>query len=334
MKKAEKTVIEYKNGKFPKKLASILDNADETDLKILVSLMMAADESGEVPDDFSVVEALGIDQASVNASLKFWRGAGVISSDLTGSETKKKASVRKEKTKKPILETAHKDGVVESEESVSDYRTGELAGIFEKRKVTAEFVDEAQRVFGKTFSTYDTNIVVGIVDRLGFSEPAVLTILAYAKGQGKNTLRYCEKVAISLYDEGYTSTEGVMERIAQKELLKNENEKIKKLFGIGSRALSKTEKALFEKWVCKFGYDTEIISLAYDITVDTIQKPVPKYTDSILERWNSQGLRTPEEIIKHMAEDKKPKEAIGASKSYDPDDFFEAALERSFSDLK
>ena len=39
--------IKYRNAQLPEDLGKILANADENDLKILIALMMVADENGE-----------------------------------------------------------------------------------------------------------------------------------------------------------------------------------------------------------------------------------------------------------------------------------------------
>jgi len=342
MAKASKKIIKYRNSVLPKDLGEILSNADEGDLKILIALMMAADENGEIPEGFSLSEALGDDSISADASVKFWQGAGIIGTARGQSKTKsKEKSVPDEKkdthpTSETKEETAHRNGAVEQNNGVNNYHTGELADLFEKRTVTAEFVDEAQRVFGKTFNSYDTGIVVGLVDQLGFEEEAVLSILAYVVRLGRRGVRYCEKVALSLYDEGYTRGREVSDRIAVIERSAHIISKIRQLYGIGDRSLSQTEKSLFEKWTQKFEYDIDVIKYAYDITVDNTQKPAPKYTNAIIEKWYAAGLRTLEEIKNYEASKKgEQKEKVSNSdKSYDLDGFFEAALQRSYEEIK
>lgn len=320
MGKVTKKHIKYRNSVLPQNLGEVLSNADENDLKILIALMMAADENGEVSESFSVEDSLDMDKTSVDASLKFWRGAGIIGS----------AGAKKEKTSK--VETAHRNGAVEKSNSVVNYATDELASLLEKRRVTAEFVDEAQRVFGKTFNSYDTGIVVGLVDQLGFDEEAVLAILAYVARIGKKGLRYCEKVALALYDDGYLHTQEVLDRIEVIERSTETVSRIRQLFGMGDRTLSKTEKEMFERWTQRYGYDIDVIRCAYDIMIDNIQKPVPKYANTIIEKWYSEGLKTADEVVSYESKQKASK--TDEQKSYDLDGFFEAALQRSYDDLK
>ena len=321
-----KISLRYTKETLLENLADLLSNADEQDLKILIALMLVADENGEVGDTSALSGLLGLELPEIEASVKFWRGAGVVSAAKGGS---KKTRESKEEAK---VKTAHRDGAIERSSGVSPYATDELAALFEKRRVSAQFIDEAQRVVGKTFNSYDTGIVAGLVDQLGFEEEAVLHILAYTVRIGKKGLRYAEKLALSFYDDGVTTSVEVCARIARIEHSAELIGQIKQLFGASGRELSRTEKSIFEKWIQKFGYDLEVIRLAYDITIDNIQKPAPKYADAILEKWYVEGLRSADEVAQFENRRKEGKE--DESKSYDLDDFYAAALERSFKDMK
>ena len=138
-----------------------------------------------------------------------------------------------------------------------------------------------------------------ILDRLGFEPEAVLAILAYCSERGKKTMRYAEKLAISFYDEDITTSDAVYDKIRKIEKSALVTEQIKKLFGVGERALSSTEKKLFERWTSDYGYDIEIIRRAYDITIDNAHEPEPKYTNGVLTKWYEAGIRTLDEIDKY-----------------------------------
>ena len=348
MGRTAKTVILYRNGDIPERLSEILGNADENDLRILLTLMMAADEEGTVDAHTALEEILELDASEVNASLKFWRGAGFIGSAKASASRKNKGNKTEEDIKKNIEEenntadsksgkaaqtTAHKGGAV-SHSSIMAYESAELAEILENRKSLTLFVNEAQRVLGKTINYYDTSLLVGIIDQLGFDEEAVLAILAYAVRLKHATVRYAEKIALNFYDEGIVDSEAVIERISKIEESAQTVTQIRALFGIGSRGLSTAEKKLFTSWSEKLGYGIDVIRLAYDITIDTIHEPAPKYTNTILERWYSEGLHTAADIEEYIRSQKAVQSSSkGHEKSYDVDDFFEASLKRSYEEF-
>lgn len=331
MAKSTKITVQYGENGLPEHFDALLKNADEVDLRVLVSVLMLSAQRQEPLDVTGLQGALNMEKAELEASLKFWRGAGILR-----NETAKTATAHAE-TPKKTAETAHRGGALERSGSLGEYSTAELAALMESRRVSAELVDEAQRIYGKIFRVYDTGILVGIVDQLGFEEEAVLAILAYTVRKGKKTLRYAERVAMAFYDEGITETGAVLARIHRMEQAAETVEQIKALFGMGSRELTATEKKLFATWTEQYGYGIDVIRLAYDITVDTIQKPVPKYAGSILESWHKEGLNTEEEVLRHIESQKAGKRAAEESehtpKSYDLDEFFAAAIKRGLKDL-
>ena len=99
-----KIALKYTKGAIPENLAELLANADEQDLRILISLMMAADAEGEVEDSAILKDLLGLELPEIEASVKFWRGAGVV--------TVAKGSAKKQKARSEI-KSAHREGAVE-----------------------------------------------------------------------------------------------------------------------------------------------------------------------------------------------------------------------------
>ena len=326
MSKGTKKTVLYRQGALPERLGDILGSADENDLKILIALLMAADENGTVDADVDLGDLLGLEKPEVDASLKFWRGAGLVG-HAKGESKRKKESPATEPQR------AHRGGAVEHR-GVAPYQTEELASLLEKKQALADFVTECQRVLGKTVNVYDTGLLVGLVDQFGFEEEAVLAILAYAVRIGKATVRYAEKIALGFYDEGRTSAAEVYERIRMMERSAEIISQIRTLFGMGSRDLSTTEKKLFGAWTQKMGYGIDEIRLAYDITIDAIHTPAPKYTNSILEKWYAEGLHTAHDIEEFESAKRADKMRTGVEKSYDVDEFFEASMQRSFAELE
>ncbi len=320
--------IKYMNGNFPEHFGELLDNADDREMMTLVALLMSADKDGILPVDLKLSEVLSLDESEITSAVNFWRGAGML------EYSKKEAtSTENISDKKTTYAHAHKSGAVEKTVGVVEYLTGELADILENRSEMAVFVDEAQRIVGKTLNMNEIGIIVGLVEQYGFETEAILAILAYATRLGKKGMRYPEKVAIGFYDEGLTSGEAVCDRIQRIEAATQTIIKIKELFGAGNRELSTTEKNLFKKWTEQFGYDIDVIRHAYDITIDVKHEPLPKYTNGILEKWHTEKLHTIEDVERYEETVKANKTKPGDNKSYDINEFFDAALKRSFDQM-
>jgi len=327
MSKSSKLTIQYRSGRLPEALGELLANADETDLRVLVALQMLADAESGKASAGELASLLGISESEVSASVKFWRGAGVHAPPSSKAKPQESPTKPHETTV-----TAHRGGAIERSGTLPQYTSSELADLIEARQSLAGFIDEAQRVLGKVLRTYDTGVLVAIVEQYGFEEAAVLAILAYTVQKGKKTVRYAEQLALSFYDEGITDTAAVLSRLQRMERSSEAIQKIRVLYGAAGRELTTSEKRLFTSWCEKLAYDIEVIRMAYDITVDAIQKPVPKYTNSILEAWYAQGLRTADEVRSYLDAETKKKDG-GSEKSYDIDEFIEAALKRSYEEM-
>ena len=187
------------------------------------------------------------------------------------------------------------------------------------------------------------------MDYLGLDWEYVLILLAYCKKLlerrgSSGSLHYVETVAFNFYDEGIHTPEALQEKIRQLDLMAETESKLRKLFGIGTRTLTATEKRTFSAWLYDFNYGLDIIQKAYEITVDTIGEPKLKYMNSILSKWNSEKLDTLEAIDAYQAEHGKEqgKKAPGQRAnqkpgtrpggSFDTEDFFGDAVRRSFGE--
>ncbi len=321
---AEKSNIYINYDNIQERYTEVLSAADSTDLAVLGAILLLCGNTGGV--SAQQIEALGrFDAADVRASIKFWRGTGV----LTSTQQKGMST--------PALQSPSKSVVI-AHTSVEKYSNDELAAVLSSRVSTA-FVDEAQKAMGKIFNSGEVGKLVGLVDQLGFEEEAVLAILSYCVRLGKKSLSYAEKIAINFHDEDIFTAEAVHSQIDYLEKRNDAVERVRALFGFGGRTLTPTEKKLFSAWTLEYGFSMEIITRAYEMTVDAIQTPAPKYTDKILSKWHGAGLKSLSDIelfvaaekqknaLKHTSVDSRGKDA---AKNAATDDWFEQRLQNSF----
>ena len=141
--------------------------------------------------------------------------------------------------------------------------------------------------------------------------------------------KYAEKLAISMNDSGIETVEELKTKLAEMDAIAENESRVRSLFGMKSRALTTKEKKFIGVWFGQFGYNIDIVNRAYEITVNATGDASVPYTNAILERWNAEGLRTLEEIDDAIVKKKNETKNESAG-SFDTDDFFEAALRRSF----
>lgn len=303
---------------LPASILPELKSATLTELRILLAL---AQDLSLSEDPKALAKAIGSREKEAKDALAKWLEAGILVESGEPDAPKQKARLR------------HAD-------AIPLYSTSELADLLERRESVRVLLDEAQSILGKLFTPSETNLVIGLVDYLGLSEEAVLLTLAHCQKIGKTNLRAIEKYAIALCDKGITDPASMEEEFLREESFHSFEGELRTLFGMKSRALSAKEEGFFKKWA-SYGYGIEVARRAYDITVDSIGEASIPYTDAILETWHAAGLSTLDEIERYIADEanrkagkKKGKNEPALGNSFNVDEFFEAALRRSYGNKK
>ena len=266
-------------------------------------------------------EAFGEPTADTDALLDVWRASGVISD----AQTADAAEVKQEKPKK----------VRKAETLLPAYSTNELCGLLEKHRNAPSIVDECERMLGKMFSTAETGKIVGLMDYLDLDGQYIINLCAHCARIGKKSLRYVETVAFDLYDRGITNVEALDDYLRVIEEASKLEGKIRSMFGMNrERALTTRERRFIDTWVGKFGYDIDVIGKAYEITVNSTGNASLPYANAILETWDSAGLRNADDVDAYLAakNSENGKNVVPDGTSFNTDDFFEAALRRSYGE--
>jgi len=301
---------------LPEAVNSALSSAKKTDIIVLITLL--SDVNAEVS---AVAEKCSVSEDAVEKAIAFWRGAGILSFEKEETPVKEEKAVEKPK----------KVGKREDLGALPSYSSSEIAGMVENDREVALMIDECERALGKMLRVGEIAKIIALRDYLGFSPDYITTLCTYCAQIGKNSVRYLETTAISLYDDGITDKETLEEHLRKAQQKHDLEVQIRSLFGMNmTRALTTREKKFIESWTQTMGFGIEVIKIAYEITIDKINEPSLNYANAILESWNASGLKTEDEVRAQMAAEAEAKGEPAAGKSFDSTDFFEAALRRSY----
>lgn len=298
MGEVEKNIFS-KVGNFfvvPSVVAAKLSVANATELK--VALYFCAHPNASAMD---AAGFLSLQKKEVDEALSFWRGA-----ESTQPDTKPAALGK-------IGDAPEYDGKT-------------LAKIVGSDAGFAAILDECQRLLQKTFTSHDTEVYVGcLYDFLGLSPEYILELTSFCCGNGKRNVRYIEKTAFSLCEEGIDDIAKLEAYIKNAEKNTKKEYRLRKLFGFGERALTASEKKIFAKL-----YDVpfELCEEAYEQMIKNIGEVKLNYLMKIIENWNEKGIKTKDDAIKESSgKEKKIKSPDSFStKSFEFDDFLNAAI--------
>lgn len=311
---------------FPTIPDDVLAAADVYALRLLSAL--AADHSLLFAGRDDIANRLGFTPGQTDAAISFWQERHILKGDPGGE----KAIEKSEKSDKSGNNQLPKREKRTKISELPAYTDSEFAAVMEKNRDLADLITEAQNTLGKIFNVNETKILVSITQEFGFDEEFMLILLDFCRRTDHKNMRYIERLATSLYDEEIRDPEALTECLRHREQLADAESKIRTIFGIGSRAFTSKEKDTISRWIDTYKLDFSLIEKAYEITINATSKPSLNYANKILESWYSEGITTAEQAdeAKAKKDGGKPKGAV----SFDVDDFFKAALDRSYDDPK
>lgn len=286
---------------LPADVKKYLSAASESDMRVLLALA-----SGE-RDTASISGVCGIGEGEVAVSLAFWRGAGIIKTDgEPAPETKKPEASRKAPSPKSYSMTGE-----------------EIERICADKPELKCTVDKCQTIMGKVFTFSEAGVIVYLYDHLRLDCEYILLLCNYCRRQGHDSMRYFEKTAMNLFDRGINSVEALEKYFISESKLGDYEGQIRKLYGMGTRALTSAEREYLRLWA-EWEIASELVTASYEEMMKNIPQPKLSYENKILKNWHEAGVKT--------VDDAKAGGFIGgksgSSPSFDLDEFFELAVER------
>ena len=283
-----------------------------------------------------IAEAAECDEADVQSALAYFAGAGVLEYTAAKDKSAKKPKKDAVSPMPNLVHSGHEEPAqperkLQRADEMPQYSINELATLLEERKGLSLFVDECQRAYGKIFNTRDVNVILGMTDYLALSEEYILILLRYfgdLPEDERKSVHYIERTAISLVNDGVTDAPALLDYLERLKLLRSHQGTIREIFGMGTRAFTAKEKKSIMLWLGEYGVDIELIRMAYERTVNATGKPSVPYASKIIERWHSEGIKTKQDL--ERVEQEKAESLPGGN--FETNDFFEAALRRSYGD--
>lgn len=325
MKKTEKIHIGINYGSslsvIPSSALALVDKAKKFDIKVLF-LVCSSERYREGKYLENISKALDCEVKDVENSIAFWNGAGVLS--LDGDAKEEKVAIEKSSTEE--IKVRKRAKVSE----LPEYSSAELNSLLEKHSNVVELIDECQNILGKIFTASDIKLIMALIDYLGLDNDYILVLMHYAARNEIKSLRYIEKIAVSCMDDGFTDAKSLQIELHAREERSLVETKIKNVFGIGTRKLTSKEQKQVDLWVNEFKFELDVIEKAYEITISATNKPSLHYAHAILEKWYAEGVRSIADVEAMLEGRKEEKREEGSS--FDLDDFFNAALNNSYSD--
>lgn len=294
--------------------------------KQLKALLLALRE-GKSPVDLSAIaRRLCISEEEAADCLDYWRAAGVFTqagnapAPSLSSAPVQQGGVPEAGEKAPAQAdpSLREERTVKGQRITTVHSRARLTPSQQNRLIREDpeippLLQLLQEILSRPLTPYETEGFLYLYSGLRLSADFLLMAVQYSRDEGRDSIRQIERLVTGWVEKGIDTHERAEEEI--KRLAKNrENEgTVRELFGIRDRNLSAKEKGCIEHWFVDLGYDTQLIGLAYDRTVDNTGKVSFPYLNKILNRWHEKGISTPAEAMAEMESGTKKKPQKGGA---------------------
>ena len=306
-------------------LSRICADTESTNIKYLCLILMHGASYRPIDEVTAEIISLGLmTEAETTLASAYLQGAGILSDDGETTVKRKpvdpqvKATARK---KKELPETGDEADSITSD-SIKEW--------MESNKSRREFVKACEDVYGNVFNKTELMTVITYSQEYRLRDECILAILGYSRENGFG-IAYTKRIFNRMVDNGLNTLDSVNAELAFLSEHSSYVTVVKQIFGL-SRALTTAEKPKVERWHKEYKFPRELIQLAFDRAAAK-EKASIAYCDKILIGWREEGLLTADDVKNKLKTD-KPKVSSKIESTYSLNDFFNAAVERSYSDDK
>ncbi len=274
--------------------------AGAAQLKVLLWVLRHAGEPFQTED---IAAALNMHPADVHDSMQYWVETGFIiqAKDTLLPGGQKQSSPHAAQPAEPsIPASATPSAAAPPVHSRPLSRPQKPDNLFVAKRIQedsdiASMMQEAQMILGKTISNGDCATLLMLHDNDGLPVDVILMLLQYAVSIGKPSMKYIEKTGISWAEEEIDTHEKAEHKLRMLGDMQKAWRIVESVIGIDHRSPSTKEAEAADRWVNQWSFSSAMIRLAYERCVDAKGKYIASYMDSILKRWNHEGIQTVEQ---------------------------------------
>ena len=301
--------------------------AGAAQLKVLLGMLRHAGEAFEAE---TIATALSMQSADVRDAMQYWAETGLMAfsgdtivpaqAGAAGTQLSTPSAAYPVRSRAETPSSPPSDAAEHRPRPLSRPQKPDSAYVARRVGESQELsflMQEAQVILGRPISGGDAATLVLIHENDGLPVDVIVMLLQYAVSIGKGSMRYIEKVAISWAEEEIDSHEKAEQKIRSLGERKKAWSLVLKTIGMEQRSPTSREDEATNRWVNEWHFGPELIREAYERCVDAKGKYIVSYADSILRRWQSEGVHTLEQAPAERQETRSKQSSQDRKPSYD-----------------
>lgn len=256
-----------------------------------------------------IAKALSVPVSEVEEAVHYWCGCGILPEEEVNAQLQA-AKKRREEDKKAALPTP-------SPEAVRAVDFAQSA----KREDVRFLLTTAEQILGRPLNSTEQKGYVFFLEDYDMPADVIVMAIEFCAMHGRANYKYVSKMLAGWHDEGINTHPLAEEYIRVRTERLNHEAEIMETFGIKNRGLTTSNRKYIMQWYDDYGFDIEMIRMAYERAIDQIGQPSFAYIGKILQNWHEMGLKTPQDVIEKDLPKRKNNKNNNDDRSYDIDEF-------------
>lgn len=265
--------------------------ATPSQLKVLLYLLR---HNSEPLEHCVLSRAIGISEELVEEALLFWSQTDLFSMQTNVEPSLSEAVSTPATGPQQLPESTEKAKPVHTFPLVGGKRGEltpiEIAAALEASEDLKLLFRMAEQQLGRPLRHVEQKSLVWLHDYDNIGSDIILTVLSYCQTIEKASVSAAEAMIVSWWNQGFQSLGQITEAINEVEYRRSFTGHIRKAFEMQRKPTPK-QQGFIDKWQ-DMGVPLELVTYAYEKTLENADKLSFPYLDAILTRWMEAGYRT------------------------------------------
>lgn len=293
-----------------------LKMAGAVQLKAILYMLRHSATGREVSLE-EISKATGYDTELIEDAMMFWQERGLVSK-ADGSFSRLEATAEKPAFT-PVQTAKQPEAAKKTVDEIPVSRPSheQIAQRCEECSQFRMLFSEAQQKLGKTIGYDGQSTLIMIHDSYGLPIEVILMLLEYAVSKGKTGYKSIAGLAKQWCERDIDTLEAAESYILEQSQVDSLWKEFQRLSGVKNINPTTKQRNYFSTWGKVYGFNAEMIYLAYEISIERTEKMSLAYMDKILRSWNESSIRTPMDVEKEQEKWREGKSTKKASKGSD-----------------
>lgn len=292
---------------------NLLRLASGEQVKVLLFILR---NSGKAVTSEEIAAAVGITPLQAEEAVLFWQQVNVLSPE--GQAAQQPIMIPPAPKVQPVSQ--------ENQELPApppkriDYQPSVISRMMKENSDISDVFKITEQILGKLNHSMQ-NSLIWMYNYLGLKQEVIVTLINYHAMIGKTSVEKIERTAERWSKMEINTLAAAQDEVERMNDMNSFTGEIKRMFEMNHAPTTKQQEFI-ENWR-RAGYGAPLIHLAYERTLEQINKLSFDYINSILVSWGKSNYKTPDDV--KAGEEKfrqgRKNDAKGNSDGFDPEKY-------------